>query len=152
MTQVVAPQSDEVLERHRFYATVATSLSYDAQADDAAILTRNRLHQRVDDVAVSAKQSAEQLAEIKTQARTIAGTAGVLWLVLGGLVGWSTDKTITKLDTYVEIIDKNQRRIETLEKEVLQLQSQKESVEALKRVVTTLQVEIADLNNKTGKH
>lgn len=151
MTQIVAPQSDEVLDRHRFYATVATSLSYDAQADEAAIQTRNRLHQRVDEVATTANTTADQVAEIKTQARTIASVAGVLWLVLGGLVGWSTDKTVTKLDAYVAIIDKSQQRIESLEKELVALQTQKESVDALKRVVNTLQTEVDDLNSRTGK-
>jgi hypothetical protein len=148
MAQITPPQTDEMLDRHRFYATVATSLSYDKDADEAAVLTRNRLHARVDEVANVSKQSADALSEIKTQARTLASIASVVWLILGGGVSWYLDKTITKLDNYIGIIEKDQRKIEDLEKEVATLQSQKESIDALKRVTGTLQTEIDELNTK----
>lgn len=145
MPQIVPPHSDEMLDRHRFYATVATSLSYDKEHDENAIQARNRLHHRVDEVASTAKESANALSEIKTQARTIISIAGVLWVILSGGVTWYLDKTVTKMDNYVAIIEKNRQKIESMEKDITTLQLQKETIDSLKRVVQTLQ---QDIDNK----
>ena len=147
MSQINPPPSDEVLDRHRFYATVATSLSHDKEQDEAAVQTRTRLHQRVDEVAKIATAAADALTEIKTQARTLASIASVLWVVLGGLIAWSLDKTVTKVDTFITTINKHDQAIEDMKKDLLTLQSQKESVDSLKRVVGTLQSEIEVLQS-----
>jgi hypothetical protein len=138
-----APKSDEVLDRHKFYAVVAERFNTMLVAQTAGESTRSRIHQRVDDVEELTKHNTSKLAEIDTQKNTVRAAIGIAWLVFGGIGGWAFDKTSSKLDLYIETIEKQKKEIETLTRDVNSMQGLGERVDALTRVTTA---QAADIN------
>lgn len=150
--KVQPPATDELLTRHIFYANVATQLSICADSQERQSNSRDRLHDRIDEVGKITASNKDELTAITIKTRTLASIASVMWVLVAGAVGWSIDKSITKLDTYIEIIDKNSKQIESMNRDVITIAAQKESIDALKRVVTALQTEVDDLQqSRKGK-
>lgn len=139
-----SPKSDELLDRHKFYAVVAERFNVMLADKAAGDSTRSRIHQRVDEVEGLTKKNAARLTEIDTQKNTIRYAVGIAWIAFGGLGGWAFDKTTTKLEQYVTLIDEQKKEIDTLKREMTALQGTAEKVDALTRVTTA---HTADINS-----
>lgn len=151
MNHITPPTDDEQLSRHRFYTIIAAHLSNIEDRDNESKGSRTRLHARVDSVEMLAKNTKDSVTEITTKNKTIASIIVGFWIVAGGAIGWSLDKTVTRLDNYTLNIEKSQRAIELLQKDIAGMQSQKDQIEALKRVTAAMQSEIDELRTSKGR-
>ena len=146
-----SPKSDELLERHKFYAVIAERFNGLNAALSATDATRSRIHSRVDEVEGMTKKNSAKLAEMDTQKNTVRYAVGIAWIAFGGLGGWAFDKTTTKLDQYIETIELQKKEIDTLKREVASLQGVVEKVEALNRVTAAHTQDINSIKYKEVK-
>jgi cell division protein FtsB len=142
--QVNLPNSDDVLERHQFYA--ASHAQQGSMSDGIARVNDSvhRLHVRMDTQVERLTNIHEELGTTETRNKTIASAAIVAWIVISGAFGWMWDKSSTKIEVYLTKIEQQEKLLTELSREREAMKQELAAMAATKRLLSTLQ---QDLDN-----
>lgn len=135
MQHIESPKSDDPLERHRFYASVSSQISYLEHIDSRHHETIRRVHDRLDDQTEKINNIDSKITNTETRNRTMAAAVVVTWTLISGFFGWIWDKSSSKIDHYIQKIEEIDRRDADFQRDRQELQS----IPALKRQVQRLQ-------------
>lgn len=138
---IAPPTSDDQIARHQFYA----ELSMDIREidDDVNGLGRKltRVFERVDMIG-------DKLKEFSTRGNTIIACISVLWFVLGSGLTMYVNSVIEEAKKTIATVNDLEKRMFIVESEIKNNEPHIESIEKIKRNLSSLQQEVQGMQGK----
>lgn len=129
------PTTDGVIDRHQFYAKVSCSLSESNADIDGIGRKTSSMYDRLDSVNEIVKMYA-------TRGNTIIACISVLWLLLGSGLTMYVNSVIDAAHHTVESVTDLEKRMTVVENTNANNAAAIESIEKIKRNLTTIQKEL----------
>ena len=145
------PSSDDVLERHQFYAAINAQQNAIISESDRAHGSVHRLHERMDSLVVRQQEIHEEISKTETRNKTIASAVIVAWVAISGIFSWMWDKSSSKVDTYINQIQKQEKEIAELTRDREAMKIELQTAAATRRLLTTLQSDLDELSKRVDK-
>ena len=146
------PTSDDVLERHQFYAAAHADIANIHEKVSSHHESIHRVHSRMDVIALAGETQKLEQIKTETRNRTLAAAVVVAWTVISGAFSWAWDKSSSKVEIYVAKFEKVEKDFAELRAENIRLKEEtsklKEDalqVNSIKRTMTTLQQQVERL-------
>jgi len=145
------PSSDDVLERHQFYAAINAQQNAIISESDRAHGSVHRLHERMDTLVVRQQEIHEEISKTETRNKTIASAVIVAWIVISGVFSWMWEKSSSKVDLYINQIQKQEKEIAELTRDREAMKVELQTAAATRRLLTTLQSDLDELSKRVDK-
>lgn len=129
------PTSDELLDRHQFYAKASCGLNQAEESIEALRLETVSLREKLESVAEVVKMYA-------TRGNTIIAGVSVLWVLLGGILTTYVNSVISDSQHTVATINDLGTRLTLLESVNTANAEAISSIDKIKRNIATLQKEL----------
>ncbi len=142
--RVNLPNSDDVLERHQFYAAINANQSAIIDDADRSHASVHRLHERMDSLVIRQQEIHEEISKTETRNKTVAAAVIVAWTMISGAFGWMWDKSSSKIEAYVTKIEQQEKIISDLVRDREKNQAEINSIVVLKRRIETMQKDFDD--------
>lgn len=131
---VSPPSSDEIIQRHQFYSTVAGNVNNTSKEID-------EVSSQLDDFTKEFESVRDDVKTSNVRNKTLISVAVVIWTVLGGLGGAYLKSSFTSYD-------KNITKLEQMDKHFEQNKDVPEKIEAIKKSMIDLEKRLKDLENR----
>lgn len=145
-TKVDPPRSDDLLERHQFYAAVSAELATLEDKDARHHESIGRVHARLDETHKTEEATREQLITTETRNRTLAASVVFILTAISGTFGWIFDKSATKIEQFATKFEQMEKTYQTQKHELERLVELRETVSRLDRSVRNLE-KVAETNH-----
>jgi cell division protein FtsB len=145
------PDSDDVLERHQFYAATSAQIDNLKLANQHQSDSIHRVHERLDKVAENFITTKEVLTNTETRNRTIAASVVVAWTLISGVFGWMWDKSSSKVDQFITKIEQQEKIIAELSRERETIKTELAQSASSRRILVTMQQDIEEIQRRLAE-
>jgi hypothetical protein len=139
---VLAPRSDDLIDRQQFYATVAII----CQSNNSAIKT---IGGKYDDLAQRYERVHETVHASETRNKTLIKTAIVIWAIVGSGIGYYLEHSIEKFDAFVDRVNLIEKTTTAMKPDVDKIRDMSDKVDAMKRITIDLQRQLDDTQSRS---
>jgi predicted nucleic acid binding AN1-type Zn finger protein len=138
------PSSDDVLERHQFYAAIHAEANATKENIDRIRETIARVHTRLDVANTAQIQLHDRANTTEVRNRTLALAVVIIWGAISGIAGWAWDKSSSKVEQYITKIELIENSVNDLKREKEKIAEDRLAVAALRRELKTMRDDFSE--------
>lgn len=132
------PRNDDVIDRHQFYAAI--SKDTDSLANGVAVIGS-----KLDGLASAYNEVHDTVQASETRNKTLITVVTVVWIVIGGAVGWYVQRMVGNSDRFTQRFEEVEKKTTAAEAILEKQRDLPERVEAIKRTTADTQRRIDEL-------
>lgn len=145
------PKSDDVLERHQFYAALRSDMNTTIVDVNRQHDTIHRIHLRLDKTDGKYQEVNTELGKTEIRNKTIASVVIVIWMGISGITTWMWDKSTAKIESYITKIEAQEKVIDGLKRNQETLLAEIQTLAATKRILAGIQQDVDRLSAEVLK-